>query len=149
MRGEIVHVVESSVRDPGRVEPMHDLLDRHRRERSLDHPRELGAIGDASRVVDEALVARQLRRTKHVGAETRPLAIVLNSEEYVAAVAGAVRSVRRDRRMRGARARRRRPGILREVHRLAHPLAERVEHRYVDTRAASGLRALEERHEGS
>ena len=108
MRHERVDVVHATIRDARAIEPVDDIgrgaSDAN--DASMTS-RELGAVRGSSRVPSEALVGRRAPAARAPRAEQRPFALVLNAEENVASVAGADADRRRDRRMRGAAARRR------------------------------------------
>src|SRR5665213_3800215 len=78
-------------------------------------------------------------------AQYRPLSLVLYSDEDGAAVADLVRAVRRDRGVPGTRSLQWNRTVVAEEKRLAHPFAERVQHRYLEARPKARALALVER----
>ena len=129
------------------VEARDDLLGRQRSERVDDQRAQLFARGAALRVGRKALLAGERGLQQHLVAERRPLALVLQAQHHHLAVAGGERTVRIDRRVARAGARRRRRAVHRVVERVVHPLDQRFEHRDVDVLAAPGLLAVQERRE--
>ena len=147
MRPQVVHVVHPGIADLRVVEPLHDLLRRQAREDVHDDGLQCLAGGRPQRIRAEARIGLQLGHQEHAVAELRPLAFVLQAEHHLPAVARGERSVRIDRRVRGAGPRRRRGAVVRVVEREAHPLGHGFQHRDVDAAAAAGFRALEQRRE--
>ena len=89
-------------------------------------------------VAVEARIGGKLRLFQDGGAEARPFALVLDAEEHGLAVADRERPVGMDGGVRGAGARRRGAAVGGEVGGIAHPLAQRLEHRDVEGRAFAG-----------
>src|SRR5512147_1014115 len=125
-------VVDAAVGDPGAVEPLDDLGRGQAGEGLLDDPGELRAVNDPLAVGGEARVGGQLGPPQHLAAEGGPLALVLQAEDDLAAVAGPVRAVGGDARVRGAGADGRVPAVVAVVEGLGHPLGQRLEHGDLD-----------------
>ena len=145
VRPQAGHVVDASVGDLRRVEPRLDLGRGERGKGGHDQRLQLAAVRVPARVGGKALVAGQRRLLQHAFAERLPFALVLQPQHHGAAIAGRKRPVGVDAGVAGAAARGRRRAVEGVVHRVAHPLAQRFEHRDVDVTALARPGAQQQR----
>ena len=108
----------------------------------------VGAVLHAQIVALESRIVRQIRPIEDDLAEGGPLAVVLNAEDDLLAVAQPVRPVGRDGRVARTGPGRSGPahGV---VHRVPHPLPERLEQRDFERGALPGALALQERRQNA
>ena len=144
MRPERRHVVDPRGGDAGMVEARDRLLRRQRGEHAGDHRLEHVAVaGPAGIALEPRDRPARSGRSRTWRGEGRPFAVVLEAEEDLA-IGGGVGAVGIDGGVAGAGARRRRGAVEGEIHREAHPLGHRLEHRDLDVVAAAGAVAVEE-----
>ena len=110
--GQCSQVVERSEGDRRSHQAFTNLFLAISRKHSGDLPVHCVAIRAAGFIVTERFVRAELRTLKYIFAKAQPLAIVLNSDNDFASVAGRVGAVRCDRRMCDANARRWHSGVL-------------------------------------
>ena len=146
MLGELLDRPHPRVGDARLIEALHDLGGVEVAEDRLDLRIEGRAVRQAQRVGREPRVRRERRPPQHLVAERPPLALVLDAEVHHVAVAPRERPVGGDDRVPGPRAEGR-GAPVRVVQGIAHPLAERLEHRHLDHRALAGALPHQERGE--
>src|SRR5207302_646555 len=119
----------SGVGDLRPVQPCDDLFDGELTEDGIDPRVQLLAVGYTPGVAVEAGVGRHLGQFEHKSAEACPLALILEAQVDLLAIAGAERTIGRDGGVTSAGAGRWSAAIGREVRRIAHPLPESLEER--------------------
>src|SRR5215210_9320165 len=141
---ELPHGAHPGVRHPSPFEPLYDSLRGEAGEDVFYLGVQLVAVLDAPGVLVEALVFRHPLAPQDLLTELLPLALVLYPEEDDFAIPAPERPVGRYRSVRSAAA----PGLLTtvpgEVHREAHPLSQRLQHRDLERRALARPLASEE-----
>ena len=148
MRPERRHVVHAAIADAGQIEPcLH--LSRGQWPESRFHQGFQGiTVIRAFRHRIKSRILGERCIVQHLVAKGGPLALVLQPEHDAgsrsAASAGLEWAVGINRRVAGARARRRRRAFISVVERKAHPLGQGFEHRDVDVRAIAGLAAQQQ-----
>src|SRR6516164_8440875 len=98
--------IAPGARDVGAFEAIDDVGGSELGEQAFDDPVKLGSMLDAQRIGCESRVMRQPGPSEHPFTEASPLAAVLDREIDFLTVRTEKQFVRRDRRMRGAAARR-------------------------------------------
>src|SRR5258707_13924168 len=144
---ELRHRVQASVGNLRPVQPRDGLFDSKLAEYGVDHGVQRLAVGYPLHVAREARIGRDFRPFKHDRAELRPLALILDAEVDLLAIASTEGAIGRDGRMTRPGAWRRGTTIGREVRRRAHPLAQRLKEREFKRRSLSRPFALIERRE--
>ncbi len=115
-------------------------------EHLADHRGQLVMVGDPVGVAAEPGIGEQVRAAQDVLAQHRPFTLVLDAQEHLA-VLGRERAVRGDGGVPGAGPRRWPVTVHAVVERLAHPLAERVQHGDLDAGPPAGPLPLVQRGE--
>src|SRR5258708_35203066 len=146
---ELRHRVEASVGNLRPVQPRDGLFDSKLSEHGVDHGVQRLAVGYPLHVAREVRIGRDFRPFKHDRAELRPLALILDAEVDLLAIADPEGTIGRDGRMARPGAWWRGTTLGREVRRRAHPLARLPQERKLRRSALSPPLALVGRREHS
>src|SRR5919106_5584331 len=115
VRPHVLDAVEATGGDAGALEQRHHLLRRHPGEALFDHRGERFTVVNAIHVRAETGILRQLWLPQYLGAQLLPLAFVLQAEDDLPSISGAVGTVWSNGGMRRPAARLRFAPVVTEV----------------------------------
>ena len=145
MRPQIGHVVHAGVGNLCLVKPRHHLLGAELAKQRQDDVPERLAVLVTPGIAVKARVHSERRILQHQLAKCLPFALVLQPQHHRAAIACGEWSIRVDAGVGGCSARRWCGAVVGVIQRVAHPLAQGLQHRDINVRAPTGAPAQQQR----